>query len=181
MTRVTLRNVKSEPAFGLMEQRRHSSVTLSLPFAAHAGRNKYVASCHACGADRNRHFSFAAMRVFNRLSLCSVNAPPPYRRGPRQPSRGGAPRRAHSSVALLACAGVVTLALSLPAIAWAQNKPGVPGGILSDSFRFNEHPQMQFAASAPDPKFQYGPPDERRRRADRGDPSGDACNLKCGK
>lgn len=88
-------------------------------------------------------------------------------------------RRAHSSVALLVCAGVATLALSLPAIAWAQNKPGVPGGILSDSFRFNEHPQMQFATSAPDPKFQHGPPDERRR-ADRGDPSGDACNLKCG-
>ncbi|PPB85127.1 MULTISPECIES: hypothetical protein [Mycetohabitans] len=121
------------------------------------------------------------MRVFKRLSLCSVNAPPLYRRAPRQPSCGGAPHRAHSSAALLACAGVVTLVLSLPAEAWAQNKPGVPDGILSDQFRFNEHPQMHFAASAPDSKFQHGPPDERRRRADRGDPSGDACNLKCGK
>lgn len=121
------------------------------------------------------------MRVFNRLSLCSVNIPLPYRRAPRQPSPGGAPRRGHSSAALLAYAGVAALALSLPVVAWAQNKPGVPGGILIDQFRFNEHPQMQFAASAPDPKFQHGSPDERRRRADRGDPSGDACNLKCGK
>jgi hypothetical protein len=62
----------------------------------------------------------------------------------------------------------------------AQNTPGAPDGILSDEFRLNAHPQMPFAASAPDAKFQHGPPDARRRRADDGDASGDSCNLKCG-
>jgi hypothetical protein len=80
------------------------------------------------------------------------------------------------------CAGVAALALALaaPAASFAQNKPGVPGGILEDQFRFNEHPQMPFAASSPDPKYQHGAPTARRRRADNGDASGDACNLKCG-
>jgi hypothetical protein len=62
----------------------------------------------------------------------------------------------------------------------AQNAPGSPDAIIGDEFRLNTHPQMPFAASAPDPKYQHGEPDERRRRADDGDASGDSCNLKCG-
>ncbi|KAG0193181.1 hypothetical protein DFQ28_006190 [Apophysomyces sp. BC1034] len=122
-----------------------------------------------------------AMRVFSRLSFHSVNAAPSYERVACQPSLGRGARRVRVTCAHLAGAGIAALALSSPAVTCAQNKPGVPGGILSDQFRFNAHPQMQFAASAPDPKFQHGAPDDRRRRADRGDPSGDACNLKCGK
>ena len=53
----------------------------------------------------------------------------------------------------------------------------VPGGILTDQFKFNEHPQMQFAASAPSEKFQHGKPSAKRRRGDMGDPDG--CNLQC--
>ncbi|MCY0388226.1 hypothetical protein OVY01_13460 [Robbsia sp. Bb-Pol-6] len=61
-------------------------------------------------------------------------------------------------------------------LAFAQNAPGVPGGILGDSFQLNEHPQMPFAASAPDVKYQHGR-SAARKRADNGDPSG--CNLQC--
>ncbi|HEY4803278.1 MAG TPA: hypothetical protein VIH96_11735 [Paraburkholderia sp.] len=62
-------------------------------------------------------------------------------------------------------------------LAFAQNSPGVPGGILSDQFKFNEHPQMQFAASAPSGKYQNGKPTAARKRGDLGDPNG--CNLQC--
>ncbi|MGI4862084.1 MAG: hypothetical protein ACRYHA_35170 [Janthinobacterium lividum] len=61
-------------------------------------------------------------------------------------------------------------------VVFAQNSPGVPGGILGDSFQLNEHPQMPFAASAPDAKYQHGR-SAARKRADNGDPSG--CNLQC--
>jgi hypothetical protein len=61
-------------------------------------------------------------------------------------------------------------------VAFAQNSPGVPGGVLQDQFRLNEHPQMQFAASAPSAKYQQGK-SAMRRRGDNGDPNG--CNLKC--
>ncbi|CAN7435546.1 hypothetical protein LJR230_002734 [Trinickia sp. LjRoot230] len=63
--------------------------------------------------------------------------------------------------------------------AFAQNSPGVPGGILNDEFRLQEHPQMQFAASdaaARAKKYQSGR-SELRKRGDLGDPDG--CNLKC--
>lgn len=64
-------------------------------------------------------------------------------------------------------------------VAVAQNSPGVPGGILNDEFRLQEHPQMQFAASesaARSKKFQKGR-SQLRKRGDNGDPDG--CNLKC--
>jgi len=62
-------------------------------------------------------------------------------------------------------------------LAFAQNSPGVPGGILNDEFKFNEHPQMQFAASSPSGKYQHGKPTAARKRGDLGDPNG--CNLQC--
>ncbi|WP_296652486.1 hypothetical protein [Paraburkholderia sp.] len=62
-------------------------------------------------------------------------------------------------------------------IAFAQNSPGVPGGILNDEFKLQAHPQLQFAASAPDNKYQHGKPSARRRQGDMGDPNG--CNLQC--
>ncbi|WP_323118503.1 hypothetical protein [Burkholderia alba] len=62
-------------------------------------------------------------------------------------------------------------------LAFAQNSPGVPGGILNDQFRLNEHPQMQFAASAPSQKYQSGKKSALRKKGDMGDPNG--CNLKC--
>lgn len=62
-------------------------------------------------------------------------------------------------------------------IAFAQNSPGVPGGILNDEFRLQEHPQLQFAASAPSNKYQHGAPSAKRKRGDMGDPDG--CNLQC--
>ncbi|CAG4907696.1 hypothetical protein [Paraburkholderia saeva] len=62
-------------------------------------------------------------------------------------------------------------------IAFAQNSPGVPGGILQDEFRLKEHPQMPFAASAPSKKYQKGDPSARRKKGDLGDPNG--CNLQC--
>ncbi|SAK94366.1 hypothetical protein AWB81_05175 [Caballeronia arationis] len=77
-----------------------------------------------------------------------------------------------------ACAALVAGAVYLVPVAFAQNSPGIPGGILQDQFRLNEHPQMQFAASAPSDKYQQGK-SASRRRADNGDPNG--CNLKCPK
>ena len=79
---------------------------------------------------------------------------------------------------LLACssAALVAGAIYLVPVAFAQNSPGVPGGVLQDQFRLNEHPQMQFAASAPSQKYQKGK-SAMRRRGDDGDPNG--CNLKC--
>ncbi len=64
-------------------------------------------------------------------------------------------------------------------VAFAQNSPGVPGGILNDEFRLQEHPQLQFAASesaARNKKFQKGR-SQLRKRGDLGDPDG--CNLQC--
>jgi hypothetical protein len=62
-------------------------------------------------------------------------------------------------------------------VAFAQNSPGVPGGVLTDEFRLNEHPQMPFAASAPSNKYQRGKPSAMRKKGDLGDPNG--CNLQC--
>lgn len=62
-------------------------------------------------------------------------------------------------------------------IAFAQNSPGVPGGILTDEFKLQEHPQLQFAASAPTDKYQHGKRSAMRRKGDMGDPNG--CNLQC--
>jgi hypothetical protein len=67
--------------------------------------------------------------------------------------------------------------LATVSVAFAQNSPGVPGGILNDDFHFKEHPQLQFAASAPTKKYQRGAPSALRKRGDNGDPDG--CNLKC--
>jgi hypothetical protein len=81
--------------------------------------------------------------------------------------------------ALKACAAAATAAALFATfnLAFAQNSPGVPGGILSDQFKFNEHPQMQFAASAPSAKYQHGKPSAARKKGDLGDPDG--CNLQC--
>lgn len=73
-----------------------------------------------------------------------------------------------------AAAGTV---LTTASIAFAQNSPGVPGGILQDEFRLQEHPQLPFAASAPSNKYQKGAPSKMRRKGDDGDPDG--CNLQC--
>ncbi|HEY3599726.1 MAG TPA: hypothetical protein VGL08_19695 [Paraburkholderia sp.] len=67
--------------------------------------------------------------------------------------------------------------LATVSVAFAQNSPGVPGGILTDEFRLQAHPQLQFAASAPTKKFQRGAPSKLRRKGDDGDPDG--CNLQC--
>ncbi|AIO65858.1 hypothetical protein [Burkholderia oklahomensis] len=78
----------------------------------------------------------------------------------------------------LAVASAVAGALTAAAtVAFAQNSPGVPGGILNEQFRLNEHPQMPFAASAPSKKYQTGKKSDLRRKGDLGDPNG--CNLKC--
>ncbi|SAK70935.1 hypothetical protein AWB77_02965 [Caballeronia fortuita] len=84
-------------------------------------------------------------------------------------------------LSLLACssAALIAGAVYLVPVAFAQNSPGMPGGVLQDQFRFNEHPQMQFAASAPSDKFQSDKKSAMRRRGDDGDPNG--CNLKCPK
>ncbi|SMG16430.1 hypothetical protein [Paraburkholderia susongensis] len=76
--------------------------------------------------------------------------------------------------AAVAAAGVLCATVS---VAFAQNSPGVPGGILQDEFRLNEHPQMPFAASAPSAKYQHGTRSAARKRGDMGDPNG--CNLQC--
>ncbi|MGF6922088.1 hypothetical protein [Paraburkholderia sp. 40] len=78
--------------------------------------------------------------------------------------------------AAAAAAGVLCATVS---VAYAQNSPGVPGGILTDEFRINEHPQMPFAASAPSDKYQHGQRSQARKRGDIGDPNG--CNLQCPK
>ncbi|MEX3958059.1 hypothetical protein B0G57_101654 [Trinickia symbiotica] len=70
-------------------------------------------------------------------------------------------------------AGALTAVATL---AFAQNSPGVPGGILNDQFRLQQHPQLQFAASAPTKKYQTRR-SELRKKGDLGDPDG--CNLKC--
>jgi hypothetical protein len=77
------------------------------------------------------------------------------------------------------CAAAATAAalFATVSIAFAQNSPGVPGGILTDEFRLQEHPQLQFAASAPSNKYQHGAPSQMRKKGDLGDPDG--CNLQC--
>ncbi|MBU9187651.1 hypothetical protein [Burkholderia gladioli] len=81
-------------------------------------------------------------------------------------------------LANFAAVGLTVGVLSAVAsVSFAQNAPGVPGGILTDQFKFNEHPQMQFAASAPSKKYQTGKRTEARKKGDLGDPDG--CNLQC--
>jgi hypothetical protein len=77
-----------------------------------------------------------------------------------------------------ACAAAIAAGAltAVASIAFAQNSPGVPGGILNDQFQLQEHPQMQFAASAPSNKYQNHT-SELRKKGDLGDPDG--CNLKC--
>jgi hypothetical protein len=77
-----------------------------------------------------------------------------------------------------ACAAAIAAGAltAVASIAFAQNSPGVPGGILGDQFQLQEHPQMQFAASAPSKKYQNHTSD-MRKKGDLGDPNG--CNLKC--
>ena len=89
------------------------------------------------------------------------------------------PRRSTMKFVLKVGAAAATAAALLATfnLAFAQNSPGVPGGILDDQFKFNEHPQMQFAASAPTGKYQHGKPTAARKRGDLGDPNG--CNLQC--
>jgi hypothetical protein len=84
-------------------------------------------------------------------------------------------------VLLHACAAAAMAGVLLGTIplAFAQNSPGVPGGILQDEFRLAEHPQMPFAASAPSDKYQHGSKSAQRKRGDMGDPNG--CNLQCPK
>ncbi|MBY4768326.1 hypothetical protein [Burkholderia ambifaria] len=81
------------------------------------------------------------------------------------------------SVPLAAAALTAGLLVAVSPFAFAQNSPGVPGGILSEQFRLAEHPQMPFAASAPSQKYQNGKKSALRRKGDMGDPNG--CNLKC--
>jgi hypothetical protein len=79
-----------------------------------------------------------------------------------------------------ACATALTAGalLATVSIAFAQNSPGVPGGILQDEFRLAEHPQMPFAASGTESKkYQKDKPSKRRRMGDDGNPDG--CNLQC--
>ncbi|WP_144111807.1 hypothetical protein [Paraburkholderia sp. BCC1886] len=80
---------------------------------------------------------------------------------------------------LHACAALATtgVLLATVSVAFAQNSPGVPGGILDDQFRLAEHPQMPFAASAAGDKYQHGKKSAMRKRGDMGDPNG--CNLQC--
>ena len=78
--------------------------------------------------------------------------------------------------AVAATAGALFATVS---ISFAQNSPGVPGGILTDEFHLQEHPQMPFAASAPTKKFQSDKKSAMRKRGDNGDPNG--CNLQCPK
>ena len=81
---------------------------------------------------------------------------------------------------LLPLIAAAALACGVTSAAFAQNTPGVPGGILDGvlgtKFKINEHPDMPFAASAPSNKYQ-NKTSAARRRADDGDPNG--CNLQC--
>jgi hypothetical protein len=70
----------------------------------------------------------------------------------------------------------VASAIAFVPVAFAQNSPGIPGGILQDQFRLQEHPQLQFPASAPSDKYQNRV-SKARKRGDNGDPDG--CNLQC--
>ncbi|SIO62095.1 hypothetical protein [Paraburkholderia phenazinium] len=83
------------------------------------------------------------------------------------------------NVLFKACAVAVTAGAlcATVSIAFAQNSPGVPGGILDDEFHLQEHPQLPFAASAPSNKYQSDKKSAMRRKGDNGDPDG--CNLQC--
>ena len=70
----------------------------------------------------------------------------------------------------------VAAAVAFVPVAFAQNSPGIPGGILQDQFRLQAHPQLQFPASAPDDHYQNRV-SKARKRGDNGDPNG--CNLQC--
>jgi hypothetical protein len=89
------------------------------------------------------------------------------------------PRRIDMKYLVSVCAAALTAGalFATMSVAFAQNSPGVPGGILNDEFRLNEHPQMPFGASAPSKKYQDDKPSKMRKRGDNGDPNG--CNLKC--
>lgn len=78
----------------------------------------------------------------------------------------------HHCAAAVAASSLTVVA----SLAFAQNSPGVPGGILQDQFRLQEHPQMEFAASAPSKKYQTRN-SKMRKKGDLGDPNG--CNLQC--
>jgi hypothetical protein len=82
---------------------------------------------------------------------------------------------------LYACvtAAATGVLFATASVAFAQNSPGVPGGILQDEFRLDQHPQMPFAASAPSDKYQSDKKSAMRKRGDLGDPNG--CNLQCPK
>lgn len=76
------------------------------------------------------------------------------------------------------CAGTAAagMLLTVASLAFAQNTPGVPGGILQDEFKLQAHPQLEFAASAPSKKYQSRT-SKMRKKGDNGDPNG--CNLQC--
>ena len=64
-------------------------------------------------------------------------------------------------------------------VAFAQISPGVPGGVLNDEFRLQEHPFLFFVVLVfvvCFKKFQNGR-SQRRKRGDNGAPDG--CNLQC--
>jgi hypothetical protein len=77
---------------------------------------------------------------------------------------------------LCACVAAASVLSAVTSLAFAQNTPGVPGGILQDQFRIQEHPQMEFAASAASKKYQTHT-SKKRKKGDLGDPDG--CNLQC--
>ena len=79
-----------------------------------------------------------------------------------------------NACAAAAAAGAL---LAVGSLAFAQNAPGEPGGILQDQFQLQQHPQLEFAASAPSKKYQHGPETKARKQGDLGDPNG--CNLQC--
>jgi hypothetical protein len=77
------------------------------------------------------------------------------------------------------CAAAATAGalIAVTSLAFAQNTPGQPGGVLGgDEFQLQAHPQLEFAASAPSKKYQHGT-SEMRKKGDLGDPDG--CNLQC--
>src|SRR5271168_2748584 len=63
-------------------------------------------------------------------------------------------------------AGALTAVVS---VAFAQNSPGEPDGVISDQFQLQQHPQMPFAASAPSDKYQNRT-SALRKKGDLGDP-----------
>lgn len=80
-----------------------------------------------------------------------------------------------------AAAAIAVALFATLTVAFAQNSPGMPdgvlGGVLPDQFHLKEHPQLEFAASAPSNKYQPDKKSAMRRKGDLGDPNG--CNLQC--